>query len=88
MIKTAYQSDAMDRSSVSEWHKLFQEGREHVEDEQRSERASMAKSEENLVKVRNLLNSDRRSIMHEIVTENLGLRKVCAKLVPNVLSNE
>lgn len=31
MIKTANQSDAMNRSSVPEWHKLFREGREQVE---------------------------------------------------------
>ena len=86
----------MGRSSVFEWHKLFCEGREQVEDDQRSERPSTSKSDENLVKMKNLLSSDRRlnermicelwnlpkTSVHKIVTENLGMRKVCAKLVP------
>lgn len=60
MIKNAYGSEAKGQSIVFEWHKLFHEGREQVEDEQRSGLPSMAKGDENLVKVRNLLNSDRR----------------------------
>ena len=76
--------------------------REQVEDDQRSGRPAMSKSDENLVKVKNLLSSDRRlsvrmiseflnlpkTDVHEIVTENLGIRKVCAKLVPKVLTDE
>ena len=86
MIKRAYGDDAMGRSSVFEWHKLFREGREQVEDDQRSGRPSTNKSDENLLKVKNLLNSDRRlsvrmmsellnlpkTTVHEIVTANLG----------------
>ena len=86
MIKRAYGDDAMGRSSVFEWHKLFREGREQVEDDQRSGRPSTNKSDENLLKVKNLLGSDRRlrvrmmsellnlpkTTVHEIVTENLG----------------
>ena len=86
MIKSAYGVDAMGRLSVFEWHKLFREGREQVEDDKRSGRPSSSKSSENLVKVKNVLSSDRRlsvrmifkllnlpkSTVHEIVTENLG----------------
>ncbi|KAJ8961193.1 hypothetical protein NQ318_008876 [Aromia moschata] len=51
MIKSAYGDDAMDRSSVFELHKLFHEGREKVEDDQRSGRVSTTKNDENMVKV-------------------------------------
>lgn len=84
------------------WHKMFQEGREDAEDEDRSGRPSTSHSDQNVKKVRNMLNSDRRlsvrmladecnipkSTVHRIVTEDLGMRKICAKMVPKVLSDE
>jgi histone-lysine N-methyltransferase SETMAR len=102
MIKEAYGDAAMGRSGVFEWHKLFREGRERVEDDDRSGRPSTSKTNENVSRVKNLLNSDRRMSIRmiaddlnipqtqvfEIVTENLAMRKVCAKLVPRVLSEE
>ena len=102
MIKSAYGDDAMDQSSVSEWHILFREGREQIEDDEPSGRPSTSKSNENLVKVKNLLSSDgklsvrmisehlnlQKTTVHVIVTKNLGIRKVCAKLVPKVLTDE
>ena len=102
MIKSAYGDDAMGQSSVFEWHKLFREGREQVEDDQRSGRPSTSKSDENLVKVKNLLSSDCRlsvrmisellhlpkTTVHVIVIENLEMRKMCAKLVPKALTDE
>ncbi|XP_011858412.1 PREDICTED: putative uncharacterized protein FLJ37770 [Vollenhovia emeryi] len=102
LIKAAYGDNAMSRSGVFEWHKLFREGREEVEDAQRSGRTSTTKSDENVARVKTLLNSDRRlslsliseelgiakTQVYEIVTENLAMRKVCAKLVPRVLTDE
>ncbi|KAJ8939403.1 hypothetical protein NQ318_007662 [Aromia moschata] len=55
MINSAYGDDAMGRSSVFEWRKSFREGREKVEDNQRSARASTIKNDESMVKVKNLL---------------------------------
>ncbi|KAJ8941027.1 hypothetical protein NQ318_004184, partial [Aromia moschata] len=60
--------------------------------------ASTSSSDDNVKRVRDLLNTDRRlsvllisetlditkTIAHEIVSESLGMRKVCAKLVPKV----
>jgi hypothetical protein len=57
---------------------------------------------DNVAKVKAVLDSDRRlsvrliadqvglpkSIVHEIVTTELEMRKVCAKLVPKVLTDE
>lgn len=43
----------MGQSNVS-WHKLFRDGREQIEDDQRLKRPSMAKNDENVAKVRNL----------------------------------
>nr|XP_012143528.1 PREDICTED: putative uncharacterized protein FLJ37770 [Megachile rotundata] len=102
MIHQAYKDDSMSRTSVFEWHKNFKDGREDDEDEQRVERPSSSRSDTNVDKVREILNSDRRlsirliaqelnltkSTIHSIVTEDLQMRKVCAKLVPKVLTEE
>ncbi|EGI63611.1 FLJ37770-like protein, partial [Acromyrmex echinatior] len=73
----------------------FKEGREEVADEPRSGRPTTARTNENVNRVCEVLRSDRLSIqyiadtlnmstfaVHGIVTENLQMRKVCAKLVP------
>ncbi|KAJ8944641.1 hypothetical protein NQ318_004731, partial [Aromia moschata] len=78
------------------------EGREDVNDENRAGRPSTSSSDDNVKRVRDLLNTDRRlsgrlisetlditkTIVHEIVSESLGMRKVCAKLVQKVLTDD
>ena len=58
--------------------------------------------DENVTKVRDLMRSDRRltirmissvlnlnrQTVHEILTFELGMKKICAKLVPKILTNE
>uniref|UniRef100_A0A8B9QU22 Mos1 transposase HTH domain-containing protein n=1 Tax=Anas platyrhynchos TaxID=8839 RepID=A0A8B9QU22_ANAPL len=102
MIKEAYGDAAMGRSGVFEWHKLFREGRERVEDDDHSGRPSTSKTNKNVLRVKNLLNRDHRMSIRmiaddlsnpqtqsfDIVKENLAMRKVCAKFVPRVLSEE
>ncbi|KAJ8956036.1 hypothetical protein NQ318_006312 [Aromia moschata] len=59
-------------------------------------------SDDNVKRVRDLLNTDRllsvrlisetlditKTIVHKIVSESLGMRTVCAKLVPKVLTDD
>jgi len=73
-----------------------------VEDKPRSGRPSTSKMDENVTKVRDLMRSDRRltirmissvlnlnrQTVHEILTFELGMQKICAKLVSKVLTNE
>jgi predicted transcriptional regulator len=73
-----------------------------VEDEGRSGRVSSSKTQRNVDAVMSVLNRDRRltvrmiaeelglakTVAHEIVTQELMMRKVCAKLVPKNLSSE
>nr|XP_027306070.1 protein GVQW3 [Anas platyrhynchos] len=96
VIKEAYGDAAMGRSGVFEWHKLFREGRERVEDDDRSGCPSTIKTNENVSRVKNLLNRDRRMSIRmiaydlsipqtqvfEMVKENLAMRKVCTKFLP------
>jgi hypothetical protein len=50
---------AMKKSSVLESHKLFKEGRENMSDDERSDRPSSHRTDDNVEKVRNLVHSDR-----------------------------
>ncbi|GFX39561.1 FLJ37770-like protein [Trichonephila clavipes] len=78
------------------------EGREEVADEPRSGRPTTARTEENVDRVREVLRIDRplsiqqiadtlhmsTFAVHGIVTDDLQMRKVCAKLVPKVLTQD
>ncbi|XP_071879535.1 protein GVQW3-like [Anas platyrhynchos] len=102
MIKEAYGDAAMGRLGVFEWRKLFREGRERVGDDDHSGRPLTSKTNENVLRVKNLLNRVHRMSIRmivddlsipqtqvfEMVKENLAMRKVCAKFVPRVLSEE
>ncbi|GFV46017.1 uncharacterized protein TNCV_2200271 [Trichonephila clavipes] len=87
----------------SVWFKAFSEGRELIEYEPRSGRPSVSKTAENVVRVRDLVRSDRRLIVrrigeelnlnhttvHQILTPNeLKMRRICAKMVPKNLSQQ
>ncbi|GFY26438.1 HTH_48 domain-containing protein [Trichonephila clavipes] len=76
------------------------EGRESIEDESRNGRPSVSKTTENVVRVRDLAYLDRRlavrmigeelnlnhTTVHQILTNELKMRKICAKMVPKTLS--
>ncbi len=101
MIWEAFGDETMSQTRVYDWHKQFREGRESIEDDERAGRLSTSKTEEN-VKVREVLNSDRRlsvrliadkcnmskDSVHRILTEDLQMRKICAKMVPKVLTDQ
>ena len=94
--------DAMKKSAVYMWVKSFSEGREGVTDEERSGRPATSRIEENITKVRHILHENRlrtvrtiaeqlnidRETVRKILTEDLDMRKVCAKMVPKELTEE
>jgi hypothetical protein len=102
MLSKAYRQATLSSAQVYRWHKAFKDGRESVEDEQRSGLVSSSKTQRNVDAVMSVLNRDRRltvrmiaeelelakTVVHEIVTQELMMRKVCAKLVPKYLSSE
>ena len=91
----------MSRTRIFEWHKRFREGREDVEDDPRSGRLTTSRTNENVERVREKVRSDRRLTVRmiadelnmnservwRIITEDLGTRKVCAKMVPRLLND-
>ncbi len=102
LLQQAYKEYAMSRAMVLMWHKRFKDGREDVEDDDRAGRPATSRNERNLAKFRKVLNSDRRlsirliadrmnlnyGTVFQMVTEDLMMRKVCAKLVPKVLTDD
>ncbi|GFU63265.1 protein GVQW3 [Trichonephila clavipes] len=99
-LQQAYGDSVLSRAQVFRWFKAFSEGRESIEDEPRSRRPSVSKAAENVVRVRDLVRSDHRltvrmigeelnlnhTTVHQILTNELKMRKICAKMVPKNLS--
>jgi len=93
MLVQVYGDNAMKKTAVYRWVKLFSEGRECVTDEERSGRPATNRTEENITKVRHIVRENRRLIVRsiaeqvnidretvsKILTEDLDMRKVCAK---------
>ncbi|GFW35361.1 protein GVQW3 [Trichonephila clavipes] len=99
-LQQAYGDSVLSRAQVFRRFKAFSEGRESLEDEPRNGRPPVSKTAENVVRVRDLVHSDRRltirmigeelnlnrTTFHQILTNELKMRKICAKIVPKNLS--
>ncbi|XP_033232109.1 histone-lysine N-methyltransferase SETMAR-like [Belonocnema kinseyi] len=82
------------------WHERFTNGRESINDDDRSGRPSTSKTDENVDKVQKMLAENRKLTIREladdlniaygsvqdIIVNDLGLRRVAAKLVPKDLN--
>ena len=102
MLQQVYGEETMSRARAFEWHKRFKEGREEVEDDPRSERPSTSRTVDNVDRVKQMVCADRRLTVRmiaeelsinkdavwSIITEKLEMRKVCAKMVPKLLSED
>ena len=78
------------------------DGRLSVEDDVKPGRPCSVKTDVNIEKVRELVRTDRRltirmmadqlgidkELVRSILVDNLGMRKVCAKMVPRLLSED
>lgn len=69
MIEEAIGDAALSCSIVFDWHKLFWEERELVEGDERSGCPSTSRIDENMAKVKALLDSDQRLKIRLIVDE-------------------
>ncbi len=99
-LNTVYGEGAMKPATVYKWVKRCHEGRESLEDDQRSGRPVTTRNEENVKRIENALAGNRRmsirwlSESHEIncetfrlgIMEDLGMRKLCSRIVPKSLS--
>jgi len=87
---------------VFKWYKAFSEGHESIKDEPHSGRPSTSKTDNNVEIVRALVRSNRRltvrmiaselnlnhTMVHQILTQELTMKKLCAKIVPKNLTIE
>jgi len=102
VIKKAFGDDSMSEAQIKLWYRRFKVGRESVESDRRSGRPSTNRTPENVESIRAAVNENRRSTVREldedlgiprnvvsqILTEDLGKKRVAAKFVPRLLSRE
>ncbi|UYV64880.1 hypothetical protein LAZ67_3002255 [Cordylochernes scorpioides] len=100
MLTVAYGEATLDRSNVYRWYKMFSEGREDVNDEERAGRPSTSTTDEKINEVEKIILANRRITFrevaedlnisigscHSIFINDLGMRRVAAKFVPKLLN--
>jgi len=101
-IQQAFGDDAMSITRIKQWYNRFKYGSTLVDSEPRHGRPSTSRNDNVINEVRNLVMQDRRITVrelagevevsigpvHTILTADLGLRRVSAKFVPNLLAME
>jgi len=75
LLRTAYGDAVLSSAQVFRWHKAFKDGRESVEDEQRARRHSTSRTENNVARVKAVLDRDRRWNVRLIAQEVEDYRK-------------
>jgi len=60
LLRTAYGNAVLSSAQVFTWHKAFKDGRESAEDKQRAGRPSASRTENNVARVKSVLDWDRR----------------------------
>ena len=102
MLQEAFGDNAMSQSKTFLWYKRFKDGRKSVDDDDHSGRPSTSTIPENITKVREAILADRRQIIHDvcetvglsygtvqrILADNLNMRRICARFVPRLLSDD
>jgi hypothetical protein len=101
-LQQAFGDNAMSRAQTFRWHKQFSEGKNFIEVEQRSGRPSATWTGDNTARVRELGLSDRKlrvkmiadevnmnwETVRLISTEEMGVIKICAKIMPRNLTEQ
>ena len=72
MLKLVYGDTAVTMNTVYKWFERFRNGCESVEDEERSGRSSTSKTQENVQRIREMIQSNRQLTTREI-SEDLNI---------------
>ncbi|UYV69459.1 hypothetical protein LAZ67_6003662 [Cordylochernes scorpioides] len=100
MLTVAYGEATLDRSNIYQWYKMFSEGREDVNDEERAGCPSTSTTDEKINEVEKMILANRRITVrevaedlnisidscHSIFINDLGMRRVAAKFIPKLLN--
>jgi len=100
MLQKAFGDQTMSQKNVYKWYKQFKEGRESVEDENRSGRPLTSTDEQHVNEIKNLIIKNRRLIIRDladtvnisfgsvqtILKDILCLKKVKSRLVPKTVN--
>ena len=100
-MQQVYGIDCLSRATINYWFRRFKDGRERLTDDERSGRSREAVNESNIEKVRQFIKNKSKSSVrymemelnlsatsiYRILTEHLGLRKVCSRFVPHKLTD-
>ena len=92
----------MNRALVFEWYKRFKEGKKSLRDGERCGRSKDVNTPELIGQIKNFMDKDRRvfietinaqfdvsvETVHTIIREEVKIRKICAKFVPRVVSED
>lgn len=102
MIREVYGDKSMSDTQIKEWFRRFKSGRTSVESDPHPGRPVTAKTPENVERIRVLINQNRRltvreieedlgipkTIVSEILSQDLGMSRVFAKFIPRLLTED
>ena len=102
MLQEAFKEEALSQARVYKWFSRFKRGDMSLEDQPRSCRPSTSRTDENIQKDRDAVMFDRHRTIDElealagiswsscqrILTEELHMKRVAAKFVPCLLSED
>ena len=101
-FQKVYGNGALKFAAVRKWVRHFNDGHESIENDLRVDRPVSVLTEKNIATVKMLMKEDARYTVQEIeelsdihssnvlkiLRERLGLRKICARWVPHLLTDE
>ncbi|XP_023243661.1 FERM, ARHGEF and pleckstrin domain-containing protein 1-like [Centruroides sculpturatus] len=102
MMQKMYGSVCLSRSKTFEWHKRFLEGRQSLEDDKCVGRPITVQTADSIQKLQEFVSNDcnatlrmmeqalniNKETIREIIKEDFGKTKVCAKFVPHTLTQD
>jgi hypothetical protein len=102
LVQKAYGYEAQHQLNVFRWYPRFRDTRELVDDDERGGHPKFTQTEVNIAAVADLVKNDRqmasrmiaeslnipKTVVLQILKEDLGKRKLCAGFVPHSLTPE
>ncbi|KAG5338923.1 MOS1T transposase, partial [Acromyrmex heyeri] len=88
MLTVAYDEATLDRSNVYRWYKMFSEGREDVNDEERAGRPSTSTTDENIDEVKKIVLANRRITKEYYLQVMRNLREAIRQKRPDLWKNK